>query len=75
MDRYDLCVIGGGPAGIAGAIRAADLGKRVALIEAGPLGGAFAPEGRSPMQTRTFDALVTVAQRTDRWLAERAPMT
>lgn len=37
---YDLCVIGGGPAGIAGAIRATDLGKRVALVDAGPLGGA-----------------------------------
>ncbi|HEX7703108.1 MAG TPA: NAD(P)/FAD-dependent oxidoreductase [Kofleriaceae bacterium] len=37
---YDLCVIGGGPAGVAGAIRATDLGKRVALVDAGPLGGA-----------------------------------
>ncbi len=39
-ERFDLCVIGAGPAGIAGAIRATDLGKRVALIDAGPLGGA-----------------------------------
>jgi len=37
--RYDLCVIGG-PAGVAGAIRATDLGKRVALVDAGPLDGA-----------------------------------
>jgi dihydrolipoamide dehydrogenase len=37
---YDLCVIGAGPAGVAGAIRATDLGKRVALVDAGPLGGA-----------------------------------
>jgi dihydrolipoamide dehydrogenase len=37
---YDLCVIGAGPAGIAGAVRATDLGKRVALVDAGPLGGA-----------------------------------
>lgn len=36
---YDLCVIGAGPAGVAGAIRATDLGKRVVLIDAGPLGG------------------------------------
>ncbi len=32
-DKYDLLVIGGGPAGYAGAIRAAQLGKRVACIE------------------------------------------
>jgi hypothetical protein len=35
----------------------------------------FAPDQRSPMQARMFEALVTVAQRTDRWLAERAPAT
>lgn len=35
----------------------------------------FAPAKRSPVQARMFDALVTVAQRTDRWLAERAPAT
>lgn len=51
MDRYDLCVIGGGPAGVAGAIRATDLGKRVALIEAGPLGGAGVFEGALSSKT------------------------
>ena len=33
MDKYDLCVIGGGPAGYAAAMRAIDFGKRVILIE------------------------------------------
>jgi dihydrolipoamide dehydrogenase len=51
VDRYDLCVIGGGPAGIAGAIRAADLGKRVALVDAGPLGGAGIFEGALSSKT------------------------
>ena len=51
MDRYDLCVIGGGPAGVAGAIRATDLGKRVALVEAGPLGGAGIFEGALSSKT------------------------
>lgn len=51
MDRYDLCVIGGGPAGVAGAIRGTDLGKRVALIEAGPLGGAGIFEGALSSKT------------------------
>lgn len=35
----------------------------------------FAPSERSPVQARMFDALVSVAQRTDRWLADRAPAT
>ncbi len=39
MDRYDLCVIGGGPAGYAAAMRAIDFGKKVLLVEKGKLGG------------------------------------
>ena len=37
--HYDLVVIGGGPAGYAGAIRAGQLGKRVACIETERAGG------------------------------------
>jgi len=37
--NYDLVVIGGGPAGYAGAIRAGQLGKKVACIEAERAGG------------------------------------
>jgi NAD(P) transhydrogenase len=41
--RYDLLVIGGGPAGEKGAAQAAYFGKKVALIERAPaLGGAVA---------------------------------
>ena len=40
MERYDICVIGGGPAGYAGAMRAIDYGKRVLLIEKNRVGGA-----------------------------------
>jgi dihydrolipoamide dehydrogenase len=36
---YDLIVIGGGPAGYVGAIRAAQLGTRVACIEKERAGG------------------------------------
>lgn len=39
MDRYDLCVIGGGPAGYAAAMRAIDFGKKVLLVEKAKLGG------------------------------------
>jgi NAD(P) transhydrogenase len=41
--KYDLIVIGGGPAGEKGAAQAAYFGKRVALVERAPaLGGAVA---------------------------------
>jgi dihydrolipoamide dehydrogenase len=39
MERYDLCVIGGGPAGYATAMRAIDLGKKVLLVERDRIGG------------------------------------
>jgi dihydrolipoamide dehydrogenase len=51
VSRYDLCVIGAGPAGIAGAIRASDLGKRVVLVDAGPLGGAGIFDGALSSKT------------------------
>lgn len=39
METFDLAVIGGGMAGLAGAKRGADLGAKVALIEKENLGG------------------------------------
>lgn len=39
MEHYDLCVIGGGPAGYAAAMRAIDFGKKVVLVEKSQLGG------------------------------------
>lgn len=39
MERYDLCVIGGGPAGYAAAMRALDFGKKVLLVEKDRIGG------------------------------------
>ena len=39
MEKYDLCVIGGGPAGYAAAMRAIDFGKKVLLVEKDKLGG------------------------------------
>ena len=38
--KYDVCIIGGGPAGYAAAMRAIDFGKSVVLIEKNKLGGA-----------------------------------
>ena len=39
MQTYDLIIIGGGPAGYVGAIRAAQLGMNVALVEKNKMGG------------------------------------
>ena len=38
--RFDLCVLGAGPAGYAAAVRAHDLGKKVLLVERDRIGGA-----------------------------------
>jgi dihydrolipoamide dehydrogenase len=40
MEKYDLVVIGGGPAGYAAAMRGIDYGKKVCLIERDRVGGA-----------------------------------
>ena len=45
MIDYDVCVIGGGPAGYAAAMRAIDYGKKVVLIEKEKLGGAGLYDG------------------------------
>lgn len=47
-DSFDLVVLGGGSGGIAAAIRAARLGKRVALLEPGDLGGTCVHVGCVP---------------------------
>jgi NAD(P) transhydrogenase len=49
---YDLVVISGGPAGIAGAAAAAGLGRSVGLIDGhGELGGAGVNTGTAPSKT------------------------
>lgn len=50
-ERYDLCILGAGPSGFAGAMRAHDLGKHVALIEANRVGGAGLHEGALSSKT------------------------
>ncbi|CDG39439.1 MULTISPECIES: dihydrolipoyl dehydrogenase [Asaia] len=39
MDKFDLIVVGGGPGGYVAALRAAQLGKNVAVVESTHLGG------------------------------------
>ena len=49
---YHLCVIGGGPAGYVAAIRAAQLGAKVAIVEKAEFGGTCLNKGCIP--TKTF---------------------
>lgn len=51
MEKYDLCIIGGGPAGYAGAMRAIDFGKKVVLIEKEKIGGAGLYDGALSSKT------------------------
>ena len=57
-DHFDLCVIGGGPAGEKGAAQAAYFGKKVCLIERSPKpGGAAVNTGTIPSKTLRETAL------------------
>jgi mercuric reductase len=49
--EFDLAVVGGGSAGFAAAIKAADLGARVAMAEGGTLGGTCVNVGCVPSKT------------------------
>ena len=52
MGRYDIAVIGGGPAGYIAAVRGAQLGAEVVLFEKDVLGGTCLNRGCIP--TKTF---------------------
>ena len=52
LPKFDLVVLGGGPAGSSGAMTAGLLGKKVALVEkAGLIGGAGINTGTIPSKT------------------------
>ena len=50
-EQYDLVVLGGGPAGYPGAVRAAQLGAKVCLVEEERLGGVCLNRGCIPTKT------------------------
>ena len=56
--KYDIIVIGGGPGGYVAAIRAAQLGKKVAIIEKSSLGGICLNWGCIPTKSLLKNAYV-----------------
>jgi dihydrolipoamide dehydrogenase len=52
MNKYDVCIIGGGPAGYAAAMRAVDFDKKVLLVEKRNIGGAGIYNGA--LSSKTF---------------------
>ena len=56
VEKYDIAILGGGPAGYVGAIRAAQLGKHVCLIEKERLGGTCLWHGCIPSKTLLFSS-------------------
>ena len=51
MDKFDLIILGGGPAGYAAAMRGIDFGKKVCLIERSRIGGTGVYNGALSSKT------------------------
>ena len=58
MKSYDVIIIGGGPGGYVAAIRASQLGKKTAIIEANELGGICLNWGCIPTKSLLNNANV-----------------
>lgn len=55
-DSYDVVIIGSGPGGYVAAVRAGQLGMKVAVVEAGPLGGTCLNVGCIPTKALLHSA-------------------
>lgn len=76
MNNYEVVVLGGGPGGYVAAIRAAKLGKKVALVEARELGGTCLNRGCIPSKTLLRHAEVIEAiEKAKSWGIETGEMT
>lgn len=63
MADYDIAIIGGGPGGYVAAIRAAQLGKKVVLIEKDRVGGLCLNWGCIPSKSLLWNAEVVTLMR------------
>lgn len=57
-EQYDLIVIGAGPAGYPAALKAAGMGKKVAVVDSGGVGGTCLNRGCIPTKTILHTALL-----------------
>ncbi|EAN86891.1 putative dihydrolipoamide dehydrogenase [Trypanosoma cruzi] len=69
LPYFDVCVIGGGPAGVAAALRAVDYRKRVCLVEASRVGGVDLWDGT--LQSKTLWEMAKYASRLSGPAAQR----
>ncbi len=75
-EEYDIIVVGGGPAGYVAAIRAAQLGASVALVERDTLGGTCLNRGCIPTKSylETAEAILESREWAARGLILDAPL-
>jgi len=75
METYDVAVVGGGPGGYAAALRAARLGRSVALIEKEHLGGTCLNVGCIPSKTLLRHAeVIELMHKAGEWGIETGPL-
>jgi len=58
MEKFDFIIIGGGSAAVAAALKAGELGAKIALVEAGDIGGTCANIGCVPTKNLLWDGEV-----------------
>ncbi len=74
MSQYDVVVVGSGPGGYVAAIRAADLGRSVAIVDYGELGGTCLNIGCIPTKAMLHAAEVRhIASTADKFGLPPAP--
>ncbi|HEV7466976.1 MAG TPA: FAD-dependent oxidoreductase, partial [Candidatus Dormibacteraeota bacterium] len=70
-ERYDVAIVGGGSGGYVGAIRAAQLGLRTALVESDKVGGTCLHRGCIPTKALLQTAALLDAARSSARLGVR----